>query len=523
MKHEIKRLNLFVIAVLALFWSCQFEEEGVMQEQLHEESFTIERINGDVFRARAPKAFGKVLFLQKSMVDATENKSVAIDGVFSVETDEVLQITKGNRVSYTLPVYRFDESDLVENLVLTWQGEAGYSAKIISYILTDEERSAIEGGFFVDVSKKMLIWSLDDGNGVFSSVLNKSSSGDCFKTTIAYDMCCHNVHNTLDVQNGARCTCPSPPTGYTYVIESVSCDDDGGGGWEDPVSIDPIHSVPGDGQGSIGGGTPGESGGGTAPDDPTNTDNDPVDHFEDDLTLPVLVVRDPPTPCDKIKDGTNSVGFKQKFKELNTFEKHNLPYESGFYEKVVNGEKQYIDGVPDAEGNLLIKPSLNSTHVHNNIPKVTLNGTPYDGRIKIQSVADLMGLLRNHQITNGNTPENAFNIMISDEGIFAITILEPITLDVSLIQKISEFEDYYNKKVQDIIDALYSPSVRKRALQKMFLQGLKDTGLENKVGLFEGVVENENATDIANYNIKWTRKTLKNNFLGVSIETAPCN
>ncbi|UOX35115.1 hypothetical protein LXD69_06275 [Flavobacterium sediminilitoris] len=317
MKHEIKRLNLFVIAVLALFWSCQFEEEGVMQEQLHEESFTIERINGDVFRARAPKAFGKVLFLQKSMVDATENKSVAIDGVFSVETDEVLQITKGNRVSYTLPVYRFDESDLVENLVLTWQGEAGYSAKIISYILTDEERSAIEGGFFVDVSKKMLIWSLDDGNGVFSSVLNKSSSGDCFKTTIAYDMCCHNVHNTLDVQNGARCTCPSPPTGYTYVIESVSCDDDGGGGWEDPVSIDPIHSVPGDGQGSIGGGTPGESGGGTAPDDPTNTDNDPVDHFEDDLTLPVLVVRDPPTPCEILKNQTiDNLAFNSKLDSL---------------------------------------------------------------------------------------------------------------------------------------------------------------------------------------------------------------
>lgn len=36
-------------------------------------------------------------------------------------------------------------------------------------------------------------------------------------------------------------------------------------------------------------------------------------------------------------------------------------------------------------------------------------------------------------------------------------------------------------------------------------------------------IENENATDINNYKINWTKKTLKKVFLGYNVNPTPCN
>jgi hypothetical protein len=67
------------------------------------------------------------------------------------------------------------------------------------------------------------------------------------------------------------------------------------------------------------------------------------------------------------------------------------------------------------------------------------------------------------------------------------------------------------------------PTERKEYLEKMFLLGLKKFELENKIGLFEGEVENANSSDINNYNIKWTRKKLRKVFLGHQVDPEPCD
>lgn len=55
----------------------------------------------------------------------------------------------------------------------------------------------------------------------------------------------------------------------------------------------------------------------------------------------------------------------------------------------------------------------------------------------------------------------------------------------------------------------------------MLLQLLKDAGLENKIGLFEGTVENE----LSSINLNWTRKTLSSNSTpnNQQLIEEPCN
>lgn len=57
----------------------------------------------------------------------------------------------------------------------------------------------------------------------------------------------------------------------------------------------------------------------------------------------------------------------------------------------------------------------------------------------------------------------------------------------------------------------------------MFLIGLKDAGLSDKIALFEGTVTDEVITGVNVYKINWTRKTLESGFLGNTLKSTPCN
>ena len=107
--------------------------------------------------------------------------------------------------------------------------------------------------------------------------------------------------------------------------------------------------------------------------------------------------------------------------------------------------------------------------------------------------------------------------MISNEGIFALTITDTNINLGDINPKWKKFETDYKNKSRDIISNLnLSADGRKEALQKMLLGLLKDLGLENKIGLFEGVVENEPGQLPK---INWTKKTLNTNG---SLNETPC-
>ena len=103
------------------------------------------------------------------------------------------------------------------------------------------------------------------------------------------------------------------------------------------------------------------------------------------VTAPVLELEEENEendPCAKLKSKTNTIQYKQKFRELNKPEKFNLSHESGFCEK---NDGTFVDLVPSGDNALIIPSnSINGTHVHQNRLKTYINGTPYDARIKIQ-------------------------------------------------------------------------------------------------------------------------------------------
>lgn len=303
MKQKLLFLkNLLLFGFVIFLISCQPEEEIIQQEH-YQSNFSIERINHHQFKTKSPRAFGKMELLQSSKNNTTaQARIVNINSDFYVDTAEILQITKGNKISFTLPVYRSTETTAVENLVLTLQADNSYTAKIISYTLTENERISIKNGMFIDLRNKMQIQSLDNATSLSSSILSRGTNEDCYNMTIEYEMCCHNIHSTLDILNGGRCTCPTPPSSYTYVIESVPCSDSNGGGWEDPIENDPLTSTSG-GQSNTGGGTANGTGTGsdTTPTDNDNNEEEPIDNFEDDLTLPLIIDREPATPCESLK------------------------------------------------------------------------------------------------------------------------------------------------------------------------------------------------------------------------------
>ena len=112
--------------------------------------------------------------------------------------------------------------------------------------------------------------------------------------------------------------------------------------------------------------------------------------------------------------------------------------------------------------------------------------------------------------------------MLSDEGIFALTIIDPIPQSFLQSPEWTIFKNDFKKEAQKITGNLNSnPTERKDKLQKMLLGLLKKAGLENKIGLFEANIEN----DIVEINISWTRKTLAPNSTpnNIQINEQPCN
>ena len=262
-----------------------------------------------------------------------------------------------------------------------------------------------------------------------------------------------------------------------------------------------------------GGSSYGTGGGGTVP-----IFSDPV--CGSNCIEPYEVISE---PCIRLVNKTSSATYKQKFKELNVPANYTSSQESGFGEVIVNGQSQYIDGVPIGQSELIPpNESINLTHVHNNKPKTYINGTPYDGRIKILAPGDIAVLSRKCQIANINNPKDAFVIMLSDNGIFAITITEEFILNATTIttSKWNEFKRNYDKEVLKIsTNSYYDAEDKKEELQIMLLKQLKEMGLENKVALFEGSIENENDLDINNYKINWAQKKLNKN----KLKEIPCN
>lgn len=507
MTKQLKKKFIFKILLLnfiALFFiSCN--EDDVHKNHSH---FNESKSNFKIIKLDKIKDTGVLERIQNPKSIVKNNNRLVFDSIndFSVDIDKAIVIERNNKTSYTFKIIRSDSvnNNYLENLVIAVLPNNIYKSFIYRYNITEDERQTLKYFQYINIENKYEVIPIE--NTSITSEIAKEYP--CFNTDIVWittytcpegNHGADNFDNCWYYQNGLAST-----SGYWSVSTVLGMCDDGGGDTGDNT---------GDNADNTSGGVSGDDIIDTVPFEPCN-DCPEIDQDGDTND-----------PCANIKAKTSNNAYKQKFKDLNKPEKFNLNHESGFYERNVSGVNEYVDGVPYSDHTLSVpSDAQNATHVHNNIPLV-YDGTTisYDAAIKMLSAGDILTLIKTCQSNNGNAQET-FVTMISNDGIFAIQLINPINFTSEIRNKIGELHKYFKSRSKFISDNYndLTSNERKKYLEKMFLQGLKDKNLDLDIALYEGEIENETDPDINNYNIKWKRKNLKKVFLGYNVVETPC-
>lgn len=527
LKRKLK-FGLLLAWVALLFVACEYDEKTMDYHiQNHaEKHFKVSKVHFKQLQNNK-KLMDRLGKLKNTTQQTVARIIQSNDNSFYIDTDVAYLIESENgKHSYTFQIIRQNPQYRLENLIIKKNNADGYNLYIAQYDITELEYQQLQNGENPSLINKLNIVPVANNIINTNNILNRrSAEGMCLtETIIPATSCSCEGHTITDLQNGESCTCSDSETIFPEqtIYSWEPCGNEGGGGGGDPID-DGSYDGPGGGYpGGSGGGTPpnGDSGTGNPTNPPDNTDPNPDNSFEDTQdpvnTTPVVKPVTRNNPCAKIKNLTNQGNFKTKFKALNTPQHLNNNEESGFQQV---GDV-FVDATPSGnDGVQYSENAKNGTHVHNNNVIIESDGTTFDLSVKMFSLKDLTLLIFGFR-ENNTDPRDAYHIMISNEGIFAITILDSDPFQFTNEQKnfLRNWKNQYKEDTQEIIRNYSTPHSRKTALQKMFLKGLKEAGLENRIGFFEGEIENENGT-IDDYNIKWTRKELNNN----TLNNSPCD
>lgn len=539
MKKKIDLFSKFValVTIVALIYSCEkdlYEDAINYDKQINIKQISLDKFNSKMRQMKNKPDIERFMVSSKnsSVLSRTENTSE-----FKIITDDIKEITQGDYTSYTMYVKTSDTTNNIYNITI--EEVDGYTTFFITKyipntnwlenkdqpfdgeVITFREPNTNSDGT-VSLQEYMELIG-DDlyaagggggnstsgfGNNLGPSTIYPSDCNGEVHTTVVVEalMCSDNVHwpwspGTCYADRKARISTRT----YYECIPNI-----GGNPYD---SGNPSGSGDTSGGNTLGGGS---SGAGTGTSSGTSTGS---------ITGSITTIVDETTtsdPCIKLKSKSDNVQFKQKFKNLNSNDYFTSSTENGFVEK---NDGSFEDLLPNYDNELVIPSgSINVTHVHQNKPRFFSDGTPYDARIKIHSLGDLVNLIKVLQSNNIDSTE-AFNIMISNEGIFLINILEPIVWTQELKDKLNKFNQYYLFQSRNLLNDYpnTSESFRRNFLEKMFLKGLDEMDLSDKIGLFEGNVENENATNIEDYKIKWTRKSIRKGTFGYTVMSTPCD
>lgn len=121
---------------------------------------------------------------------------------FTIETDEIVFIEKGDYHSYTFPIIREEENGLVENLLFSYELDGTYKIFLVKYNLNEQEKNDIINKIPIDVSSKTEIEEIEKQEEITNATASRRS---CWQVTATAQMCCHGIHNTFDVLAGEYC------------------------------------------------------------------------------------------------------------------------------------------------------------------------------------------------------------------------------------------------------------------------------------------------------------------------------
>ena len=161
---------LFLITILLVFFGCQTEELAI--ENQSSSNYSIKKINMEEFekRFKAVTTFNKF----KSKENYANSRPLDVEG-FTIETDEIVFIEKGDYHSYTFPIIREEENGLVENLLFSYELDGTYKIFLVKYNLNEQEKNDIINKIPIDVSSKTEIEEIEKQEEITNATASRRS------------------------------------------------------------------------------------------------------------------------------------------------------------------------------------------------------------------------------------------------------------------------------------------------------------------------------------------------------------
>jgi hypothetical protein len=267
------KLRIVLLGIFLTLTNCQKDDDfKTLEKQIENTSrFNVSKIGASKIKQNK-KLTEKLRVLQEKIsTNKTniQNKTVfSYDYGFSINTNQVTYIESfdGNYHSYTFPVFRNQDTTLIENLVLSLKEDGNYKAVIATYDLSQQEKEDIKNNLFVDLSNKLTIIEIEDETLV-DDIFSKATEDEII-VTVTTECCVNNTvgHDGGKEADGSNC----PAHGYcttTYYSSGGGVDS----GYTHDNSNDTGSTTDSDGTSGGGGTTTGSN---TNPDeDPTLDDN----------------------------------------------------------------------------------------------------------------------------------------------------------------------------------------------------------------------------------------------------------
>lgn len=419
-----KKINYFALAMLfsiVLFFSgCEnddsFDKKEMLSLNAESRYITYEEMSKN---SLAFNEFKKV----ESKVKSAKNERLLYNSLynFTIDTDKILYIEKGEYKSFTFPIYRDVNTDETENFIISIKnGEINsYTSK---YTLTELEKEKIENNEYVDLASKVEFNNLEN---------QTNTSGGCWTL----------INIPLEWNEQGQVT-----ASFVLAVE-IDCPEDGSGSsdsggtdngntdwsswwtsfwgswayWGYPSGNNPVGDTPGGGTGD-GTYNPGDNQSGTEnpnPDDPLSIsiyDGDPI------ITYPVLDDKANIKDLNKLtnlkSDGTET-NIKIRIDQLKNNLSTSLKENGYMFDSDQNTLPSYNQGPNFTNfANSGLPQYYISLHMHQDyyIPKDSTTPIPTN---VAPSDKDVLNLLLLHDQTDN---KNVTSIIVSRKGTYAMRV-----------------------------------------------------------------------------------------------------
>ena len=224
-KNTFKILSIILLSTFFVFTACN---DDVLNENIQNVNAGIKskKISFDEFK-KQKKAFTIVFDInqkQNELKSLSNKTSNSIVNNFTIDTQKGLYLEYANLHSFTFPIHREVDNGKVENLLLSFQSDGSYKAKILKYNLTQQEKIDIANDQLKNIQNPIITIPIENFN------LNSKVSSCEIVTETIWVSCSQGIHNSSNINTWAQCEAATPPRVYTVSkIKCITADGSTGG------------------------------------------------------------------------------------------------------------------------------------------------------------------------------------------------------------------------------------------------------------------------------------------------------